>query len=267
MPDNKAIAIITFESKSHSTNVFDKLHDYTIQGTPLYLEWAPKNIFAEIDSSLKKRDFEDFEKKEERKDSGIIQENQSSVYIKNLNFETTAEDIEDLIHSQKLPKVKVVKVISKNSKSLGFGFIDCHSQEEAESLIKKLQGHLLQNHMIKLSLSKAKKQVSNIDGLNRQTKENDKKEKIKIKENSKLMIRNIAFQSNEKELRELIKNIAEIKSLRCPRKVNGEMRGFGFADFNDINSAKKVLAFLGNVHFYGRKLVVEYAKEKQESKW
>jgi multiple RNA-binding domain-containing protein 1 len=263
MPDNNAIAIIQFETKSHASNAFKKLHDFTIHGTPLYLEWAPENLFLESDSLMKKRDFDDFNNKDPVRKNSESMNNQNSVYITNLNFTTTNEEIENLISKKGLPKVKVVKIIFKENKSMGFGFIDCHTREDAENLIKTLQGELLGNHMLKLSLSKKKGPVSNINQLN--NKQNLKKiKKEEIKENNKLMIRNIAFQSNEKELRELIRNIAELKTLRCPRKVNGELRGFGFAEFGDVEDAKKVLAFLGNVHFYGRKLVVEFAKGESQ---
>ena len=260
MPDNNAIAIIQFETKPHATNAFKKLHDFTIHGTPLYLEWAPENLFLESDTNMsKKRDFDEFNQTTANRKNSETINNQNSVYITNLNFETTPEDLESLISKKGLARVKVVKIMYKEGKSLGFGFIDCHSREDTEKLIKTLQGELFQNHTLKLSLSKAKQTISNIDQLNKHS--NLKKIKGEnIKENNKLMIRNIAFQSNEKELRELIKNIADLKTLRCPRKVNGELRGFGFAEFADVESAKKVMAFLGNVHFYGRKLVVEFAK-------
>jgi multiple RNA-binding domain-containing protein 1 len=264
MPDNNAIAILELENKSHASNVFNKLHDFTIHGTPLYLEWAPVNLFISDDALINKRKHSEFDSKEtnQRKNSESMN-NQCSVYITNLNFSTTSEDIEELIKSNKLPAPKVVKVISKESKSMGFGFIDCHTKEDAEALIKKLQNQILGDHMIKLSLSRKKNTVSSIDEMNKKSSLK-KVKKETIKENSKLLIRNIAFQSNEKELRELIKNIAELKTLRCPRKLNGELRGFGFAEFGDVESAKKVMTFLGNVHFYGRKLVVEYAKGESQ---
>lgn len=262
MPDNNAIAILDFENKVHATNAFDKLHNYTIRGTPLYLEWAPRGLLAVSDSRLGKRgsgQFEAAEGDEEGSQTG----NQNSVYVTNLNFKTTDEDLEQLIRSKKLAKPKTVKIISKNGKSLGFGFIECFSREEAEDLIKTLQNNILDDHMIKLSLSRKREAPSNIDELNR--RQTGKPTKAPVKPNSKLIIRNLAFQSNEKELRDLVKNVADLKSLRCPRKVNGELRGFGFAEFGSVDAAKQAMAFLGNVHFYGRKLVVEYAKQGNHS--
>lgn len=261
MPDNNAIAILDFESKMHATNAFDKLQNYTIHGTPLYLEWAPRGLFAESDSELGKRSSDQFEAKATEEGDGRG-DNRGSVYVTNLNFKTTTEDLEQLVKSKKLVKPKTVKIITKNGKSLGFGFIECFSREEAEELIKVLQGSLVEGHLVKLSLSRRRDVPSNIDELNRNQPGGPGASKPK--QNSKLVIRNIAFQSNEKELRDLVKNVAELKSLRCPRKVNGELRGFGFAEFEDVNAAKKAMAYLGNVHFYGRKLVVEYANQESQ---
>jgi multiple RNA-binding domain-containing protein 1 len=35
------------------------------------------------------------------------------------------------------------------------------------------------------------------------------------------VIRNLAFETNKKELRELVKNYGEVKSVRLPKKMNG----------------------------------------------
>ena len=264
MPESNAICIIQFEDQSHASNVFDKLHDYTIQGTPLYLEWAPEGLFEVLESVLDKRDFESFKAERDssppRKSSETLNTSQQSVYVTNLNFATTAEQVEEYITSYNLSVPRAVKVISKNGKSLGFGFIDCVSNEDASELVKTLQGKMLDDHVLRLSLSKTKPNASNLQRVSKQTKQ-------KTTESHKLMIRNIAFQSSEKELRELIGSLCDVKSLRCPRKVDGQLRGFGFAEFADVETARKALAYLGNIHFYGRKLVVEFAKAKQESEW
>lgn len=257
MPDNNAIALLGFETKAHAANAFSKLHSFVLRGAPLYLEWAPRGVFATSDSALGKRGTDEFAQTDADADAGGAG---GSVYVTNLSFETRGEGLEELIRNKKLPQPKAVKVITRNAKSLGFGFIECRSRADAEETVKALRGTLLDGHLLRLSLAKKKESPGSVAELNRRSR--GARASKPLPPSSKLVIRNVAFQASEKELRELVKGVAQLKSLRCPRKVSGELRGFGFAEFADVDAAKKALAFLGNVHFYGRKLVVEFAKKE-----
>ncbi|EKX44675.1 hypothetical protein GUITHDRAFT_109453 [Guillardia theta CCMP2712] len=48
---------------------------------------------------------------------------------------------------------------------------------------------------------------------------------------SKLVIRNVPFEANKKELRDLLSSFGELTSLRLPSKFDGSHRGFAFAEF------------------------------------
>jgi multiple RNA-binding domain-containing protein 1 len=53
------------------------------------------------------------------------------------------------------------------------------------------------------------------------------------------LVKNIPFQANRKELRELFRVFGELKFVRMPQKVDDEHhRGFGFIDFMSKNDAK-----------------------------
>ena len=136
---------------------------------------------------------------------------------------------------------------------MGFSFIEFGTIEDAKTCLKKMQGTLLDDHLLRFSLAKKPE--------NKQVKRK-KRDDENGDASPKLLIKNLAFQANAKELRELITPIAELRSLRLPKKVSGELRGFGFAEFADLENAKKAMQYLRNVHFYGRKLVVLFAKQK-----
>jgi multiple RNA-binding domain-containing protein 1 len=53
----------------------------------------------------------------------------------------------------------------------------------------------------------------------------------------------------------------QLKSLRMPKKFNGGHRGFAFLDFLTKQEAKNVYNNMGNIHLYGRHLVLEWAQE------
>ena len=79
------------------------------------------------------------------------------------------------------------------------------------------------------------------------------------KSSSKLLARNIAFQANQRELRELFGAYGQLKKLRLPRKFDGTHRGFCFVEYL-TEQAKSAKTALENTHFYGRHLVLEWAK-------
>lgn len=52
-------------------------------------------------------------------------------------------------------------------------------------------------------------------------------------------MKNIPFQANIKEIRELFRVFGELKFVRMPKKIDDEHhRGFGFVDFVSKNDAK-----------------------------
>lgn len=76
-----------------------------------------------------------------------------------------------------------------------------------------------------------------------------------------LQIRNIPFEANRNELRELFGSFGQLKSLRLPKKFDGTSRGFAFVEYLSADEAKAAYKALGSTHLLGRKLVVEWANE------
>ena len=56
---------------------------------------------------------------------------------------------------------------------------------------------------------------------------------------SKLIVKNLAFEATEGEIRELFRAYGAVKKVRLPKKVNSKShRGFGFVDFVSSEEAK-----------------------------
>ncbi len=83
-------------------------------------------------------------------------EEQKKLYIGNLNFDTTENDIKALIEEKGLT-VKEVKVISDkySGRSKGFGFAEFETDEQAQAAIDALNQQELAGR--KLTVNKAKK--------------------------------------------------------------------------------------------------------------
>ena len=78
------------------------------------------------------------------------------------------------------------------------------------------------------------------------------------------MCRNIPFEANVKEVKDLFATFGIIKSIRLPKKMagTGSHRGFAFIDFATKQEAKRAFqALCQSTHLYGRRLVLEWAED------
>ncbi|KAG5510303.1 hypothetical protein JKF63_07631 [Porcisia hertigi] len=83
----------------------------------------------------------------------------------------------------------------------------------------------------------------------------------------KLIVKNLPFEANEKDVRELFSAFSEIRTVRVPRKSHtfsshreNNHRGFAFVEFLSEAEATRALETLKATHLYGRHLVLQYAK-------
>jgi multiple RNA-binding domain-containing protein 1 len=76
--------------------------------------------------------------------------------------------------------------------------------------------------------------------ISQQTKPTKRKRQVeKEQQTSKILVKNIPFQANIREIRELFRVFGELKFVRMPKKIDDEHhRGFGFVDFISKNDAK-----------------------------
>nr|UXY87695.1 polyadenylate-binding protein [Cryptomonas curvata] len=75
-----------------------------------------------------------------------------------------------------------------------------------------------------------------------------------IPDNFKILIRNLPFSTNSNHLKNIFKNLDKIRSVRIPKKKNGQNRGFGFVEFCTLDQAKKALVLIQNTHIEKRHL-------------
>jgi len=92
-----------------------------------------------------------------------------------------------------------------------------------------------------------------------------KQTRVDLDASTKIIVRNIPFQASKHEIRDLFKNFGELKSVRLPKKMNGEHRGFAFIEFVSVEEAKNAYSSLFNTHLYGRKLNLEFSQDDNET--
>ncbi|XP_007900519.2 probable RNA-binding protein 19 [Callorhinchus milii] len=276
LPGAGVTAIVEFLEPTEAKRAFTKLAYSKFQHVPLYLEWAPMNVFSTSPPIQKKKEesktnnegeeqSDQTSNKNETKDISSDEEEETipgcTIFIKNLNFSTTEEALSKMF--QQCGPLKSCIISKKKDKtgsllSMGYGFVEYKKPDCAEKALKRLQHCMVDDHQLELKIS---------DRATRPMVTSARKlQKAKKQKVSKILVRNIPFQAKPKEVRELFSTFGEIKTLRLPKKMGGTgtHRGFGFVDFLTRQDAKKAFdALCHSTHLYGRRLVLEWADTEE----
>ncbi|XP_012519017.1 PREDICTED: probable RNA-binding protein 19 isoform X2 [Propithecus coquereli] len=291
LPEGGITAIVEFLEPLEARKAFRQLAYSKFHHVPLYLEWAPVGVFSSaaphekepqdapseaaekgkvepeavpdseapgkkpteggVDVSSAKMEDEEEEEEEEESLPGC------TLFIKNLSFDTTEETLKKVF--SKVGMVKSCSVSKKKNKagallSMGFGFVEYRKPEHAEKALKQLQGVVVDNHTLEVRISERATKPALTSAR--------KKQVARKQTTSKILVRNIPFQANSREIRELFSTFGELKTVRLPKKMTGTgtHRGFGFVDFLTKQDAKRAFnALCHSTHLYGRRLVLEWA--------
>lgn len=276
MPPSGTIAIIEFRDSPSGRAAFAKLAYRRFKKGILYLEKGPKGLFTRepvpeevaapvIDEDknvvapkvsandiLGSAPSDQAEKDDSMNDS--IDTPTVSVFVKNLNFSTTGEALTSafkLLAGFRVATVKT-KPDPKNAGgllSMGFGFVEFGSKEDADKAISVMDGKTLDGHKLLLKLSHRKgtgAPQSSLAG--------------KSNRSNKIIIKNLPFEASRKDILELFGAFGQLKSVRVPKKFDKSARGFAFVEFALLKEAENAMNQLEGVHLLGRRLVMLYAE-------
>eukprot|EP00559_Dactyliosolen_fragilissimus_P004746 CAMPEP_0184864338 /NCGR_PEP_ID=MMETSP0580-20130426/14552_1 /TAXON_ID=1118495 /ORGANISM="Dactyliosolen fragilissimus" /LENGTH=909 /DNA_ID=CAMNT_0027363069 /DNA_START=104 /DNA_END=2833 /DNA_ORIENTATION=- len=295
---SKTICVVEYKSKADAKKTFRKLAYKRFKHVPLYLEWAPLSAIktdASVDSRVKGGNDETTSRKQNGEvpketyselntnstraihDSGENVESivgTCSIYVKNLNFCTTEEKLREFFEAAvgkstilvvRIPKkfaaiehleTNSVGAQKVNKMSMGYGFVECVNENDARRTIQKLTGKSLDGHILQLSLSSSRgSSKTNLSSSHISHSKNN---------NTKLVVRNVAFQCSRGELLQLFGSFGQLKKVRLPKKIDGGHRGFAFVEFISAKEAAAAFSALSRTHLYGRHLVIEWAEDKDD---
>ncbi|KAM5193683.1 putative RNA-binding protein 19 isoform 2-T2 [Mantella aurantiaca] len=278
IPEGGITAIMEFTEPTEAKQAFRKLAYTKFQHVPLYLEWAPMNVFntppagkkAELVNEDKPAEEEkgNLSPRHEEAQTDRMSESEEeealpgcTLFIKNLNFSTSEETLREVF--SKIGVVKSCSISKKKDKqgtvlSMGFGFVEYKKPEQAQKALRQLQHCTVDDHQLEVKLSERATRAN--------VSTDRKKQMSKKQKTSKILVRNVPFQASVKEIRELFSTFGELKTVRLPKKMagTGAHRGFGFVDFVTKQDAKRAFnALCHSTHLYGRRLVLEWADTEE----
>lgn len=271
MPPDGGIAIVQYKLSSAGRAAFNKLAFRRVGGSILYLQKAPKGVLEEAEVSSQEEvqsptktakqvvAAQDMLLPETQKDllADSSSEVRTSVFIKNLNFSTTLSSLTRIF--QPIPgflsAIIRQKADPKNpgkQMSMGFGFAEFRTLAQAEVAVNSLQNTSLDGHSLQLKIS------------SRGAVEQDGKRALKAPVTAKIVIKNLPFETNKKDIVDLFGTFGKLRTVRLPQKYNKQIRGFAFAEFATPREAEHAMASLQGAHLLGRRLVMDYAAADAE---
>ena len=289
LPSTRTIAIAEFLESNEARRAFQGLAYKRYRHVPLYVEWAPKDIFKTSKKNELGDDDDDddddrttkFNKETSNKDDveEDPEEKSKVLFVKNIDFATTDESFLQFFENlckraggknRRLVSAKIArKPNSDKSKSLlskGFGFVEFESHETASICSKLVSTGVgkLDGKVLSIELSRQKMSRETVEDDNTNALAIKKKSKIpKGKSATKLVLRNVAFEATKRDVQLLFNPFGVLKSVRVPKKFDGSHRGFAFIEYTTQREATDAMDALGNAHLYGRKCVIERADEDE----
>ena len=152
----------------------------------------------------------------------------STLFIKNLNFTTTEATLQTYIQTHNahtgLRAISIPHKMKGNIKlSMGFGFAEYMNYNTAYNALKVLNNTLCEGHVLEIKPSDKRLTIQHIKTTpaTSTTTSNTTNNNNNIKPNTKLIVRNIAFQCTQTELNSLFSTFGHVKRVRIPKKHGG----------------------------------------------
>ncbi|OTA87862.1 hypothetical protein M434DRAFT_80872 [Hypoxylon sp. CO27-5] len=265
MPPTGTIAIVQFAQAPQAKAAFTKLAYRRFKESILFLEKAPKNLFVGKEQQKETTQASKEPSGVQKLSVSELLEQHSedpiestSLFVKNLHWDTTTEELaNEFKHLEgfRSAQVKTKKDPKKPGQllSMGFGFVSFSNKANAEAALKVMDGHILRAHKLQVRASHRGRDAAE----ERRQEDNAKKA---ANQRTKIVIKNVPFQANKKDIRMLLSTYGQLKSVRIPKKWNSTSKGFAFAEFVSPKEAESALLALQDTHLLGRRLILEYAE-------
>lgn len=266
MPPSGTIAIVEFAQAPHARAAFRNLAYRRVKDSVLFLEKGPKDLFktppgpTQTQSSgggptaAKKLSVTELLERDEAQDVAET----TSLFVRGLNFATTTEKLAETFRPLDGFVSARVKTKTDPKKpgqvlSMGFGFVEFRTKEQAQAALKAMDGHTLEGHVLAVKASHRGLDVAE------ERRREDKARKL-AGQRTKIIIKNLPFEATRTDVRALFGTYGQLRAVRVPKNFGNRTRGFAFAEFTTPKEAENALNALGNTHLLGRKLVLEFAE-------
>jgi len=263
MPPSGVIAIVELANAAQCKSAFGALAYKKVKSSILFLEKAPKDVFGSKPTSADEATTTEGVAKtsaSELKDADHTVPDTSgtaTLFVRNLNFSTTTQQLAETF--KPLDGFMSARVKTKTDPkkpgqvlSMGFGFLEFRSAQQAQAALRAMDGYTLEGHKLQIRASH-----KGADAAEERRKADAAKRRAG--KNTKVLIKNLPFEATKKDVRALFGAYGQLRSVRVPKKMDRAARGFAFADFTTPKEAESAMDALKDTHLLGRRLVLDFA--------
>ncbi len=269
MPPSGTIAIVDFVQADHARSAFGALAYRRFKDSVLFLEKAPKDLFTTETATSAEGNMGNGKVRSAKHSTGDLLEstqpqqtvNTSTLFVRNLNFSTTSERLGEVF--QPLDGFLSARVKTKPDPkhagrllSMGFGFLEFRTKEQAQAALAAMDGHNLDDHELLIRASHKGADAA-------EERRRDDSAKVLAGRRTKVIIKNLPFEASKKDVRSLFGAYGQLRSVRMPKKFDSSTRGFAFAEFVTAREAENAIDALKDTHLLGRRLVLDFAAEDE----
>ncbi|ROT42270.1 RNA-binding domain-containing protein [Sodiomyces alkalinus F11] len=270
MPPSGTIAIVQYAQPAQGRAAFKKLAYRRIKDSVLFLEKGPIDLFKNDhvpqvnqpeDKQQQPSGIQKLSVTELLERGGDDEEEEAeshSVFVGNLNFSTRSGGLvekfgglEGFVSAQ--VKTKTDPKRPGQVLSMGFGFVEFRTKEQAQAAVKAMNGFVLDGHALAVKASHRGRDAA-------EERRREDATKKKAGQRTKIIIKNLPFEATKKDIRSLFGTYGQLRAVRVPKKFGQTSRGFAFAEFVTPREAENARAALENTHLLGRRLVLEFAE-------
>lgn len=266
MPPSGTIAIIEYANSAQCQAAFGALAYRKLKSSMLFLEKAPKNLFSAmpVADEVRPDGVSKVSVADLKNSDNTVADTAGSatLYVRNVNFSTTTKLLTETF--QPLSGFISARVKTKTDPkkpgqilSMGFGFLEFRTSQEAQAALQTMDGYTLEGHKLQIRASHKGADAAE------ERRKADAEKKVAGRK-TKIIIKNLPFETTKKDIRALFGAYGQLRSVRVPKKMDRGARGFAFADFMTVKEAQGAMDALRDTHLLGRRLVLDFAAEDPE---
>ena len=289
LPPARTLALVEFLEVGEARRAFRAVAYSKLHGVPIYLEWAPLGLLggggadgadAAPAAGAPKAAATGGAPAAAASSAAADEEEEAAeaegctLFVKNLAFATTSAGLRELFEDHW--RVRSATVVTKadpkragKTLSMGYGFVELRTAADAQQALRRMAGARLDGHILQVKLSARRSAAGDGGGAAAGGaaagggKQAAGGGSGAGEPSHKLAVRNVPFEASKRELRELFGAFGSLKTVRMPRKFDGQHRGFAFVEFVTKAEATKAMRALQSTHLYGRRLVLQYGDADQ----
>lgn len=178
-----------------------------------------------------------------------------SVYVGNLAFETSWQDLKD--HMRGAGNVDQAKVLTADGRSKGCGIVQYQRPQDAARAIRELQNSELDGRpiFVREDREQGGRRGGGGRGGNRNSRP-DSSEGGGGAAGTQLFVGNLSFDTSWKELKDHFRQCGEVERAEVVEGNNGRKKGFGTVRFFKQEDATNAIESLNGIELQGRALAV-----------